>query len=566
MKYVLLTILLCLTLSACVYNVYDDTADGDTADSVSPPQDKYGLQAVATHTNEFGFSFMLRNQTGHRLYYNDDFRLDTVPLSLTHNRAGVQFINPGDTKNMHINWDATRQTGVYTFERDFFLDADITELYTTLTLPFDIIGWYHFTDDAMPLPCDMQARREERQRESLAFKISGGTSDIIVLASEVAVSRTEVKFRTANLSSWPFMHGLDYHLLIYDNGWTNAPTVLDSWGIPSIGFGMIGGDVIDDHFDFAWLYGQLANGRYMILRQHSEDHSRPGAPRVQETLIVEFMIDDSTPMSLSDATPAKAVINAYITNIIPTGLTLTIINSLAHELLYSSPPIVQKYVYGMWENIYELAAPTRYQIPVAASSNNVIDVCWAGRYGKLPPGRYRIDAHLSSPAAGTIVSYDFIISQEMFDDYISSTQINPMFEQNVVVTDVTATTAVITIRWENVSNRVFYTPNTHFFIEQYCPVDGRDSWNRIVEGWDANFSGPNVDFRTVTIDISGGGSILYETTAVYPGQHVYQTIEWGGALPSGRYVVSVAHFHPEQPGIMYWIRAWERHVVEFVID
>ncbi|MCL2616765.1 MAG: hypothetical protein FWD96_03865, partial [Defluviitaleaceae bacterium] len=187
-----------------------------------------------------------------------------------------------------------------TFECDFFLDVNLTELYTTLVLEFDVIEWYHFAEDAQLIAANLQERHDSHLGERLAFLIAGGASKVIVPTSEVAVSRTEVSFNTANMSAQSFIHGSDYHLLIYENGWKPAPTIIDSWGVPSLGFGirMRGGEIIEDRFNFEFWHGALANGRYMIIRQHAEDHMRPGAPRVQETLMVEFIINNNTPINL----------------------------------------------------------------------------------------------------------------------------------------------------------------------------------------------------------------------------------------------------------------------------
>jgi len=521
------------------------------------------LQSAQTFSNEFGVGFLLRNNAGHRLYYNDDFRIDSVVMRERNNPAGLQFINNGDIQEAHVSWGNSRAIGIYTFERDFFLDADLTELYTTLTFEFDVVGWYHFTEDAEPIPSDLQIMQDNRIRNSLAFQIAGGTSNIIVLASEVAVSRTEVAFNIVNLSTQSFMHGLDHRLLVYENGWKPAPIIIDSWGIPGLGIGMQGGEIIEDHFNFEWLHGVLENGRYMIMRQHAEDHMRPGAPRVQEMLMVEFIIDDNTPMNLSGDIPTATNIIVYADEITPTGLRLNITNHTTEGFSYNPPFIVQKYVYGNWENIYELA-PSRHQVSTPSIDSNSFTENWAERFGKLPPGRYQLMAHFSTAGAGVIVTHKFYISQETFDSYDGDTELNPMFQQNVIVTDVTATPTGITIRWENISDRTFYTPWTGYWVERYSPEEGRD-WNRLRESFDSIFSGPDVNLRQVTIEMSGGGAMTFDTTAVHPGQHVYQTINWSGELHDGQYVISLGHFHPDEPGFMYWIRPWERFTLMFSV-
>jgi len=316
-KYLALAVLLCMILTACI-NRYEYPAASTEYES------NCGLQAVPVGSNEFGMSFLMRNGTGARLYYNDDYRIGTTSMSNTNNRAGVLYINHGNTKDVHVNWPGPRRSGIFTFERDFFLDSGLTELYTTLTFDFYIVGWEHNSANnlASPIPEYLQAKREAQARESLAFQVAGGASDIIVLASEVAVSRTGVMFNTANMSKQPFIHGEGYRLLIYDNGWRNAPAIVDSFLVHLIAIPMRGGEVIEDSFNFEWWHGALENGRYMLMRHHHEDHMRPGAPRVQETLMVEFVIDDGTPMSLNGALPAAAGLSAYVSDITPTGLLL----------------------------------------------------------------------------------------------------------------------------------------------------------------------------------------------------------------------------------------------------
>jgi len=294
-KLLLMVILLFLGFTACTYE--DENQETGLAPLLQVENDS-GLYGVLTFSNGFGVGFMFRNETGMRLYYNDDFRVNSAEMTNRHNRAGTQFINIGDTKEAHVNWSDPLETGMYNFERDFFIDEDLTELYTTLEFLFDVIGWYHFTDDAEPAPEELLAIQQARIDAHRTFLIEGGPSDIIILASEVAVSRTAIAFSTANISAVPYMHGSSFRLFIYENGWKDAPVILDSWAFTDEGFGIKGGEVIDDHINFEWLYGELVNGRYMFIRNHFEDHGQPGAPRIQQELIIEFEINDSTPVRL----------------------------------------------------------------------------------------------------------------------------------------------------------------------------------------------------------------------------------------------------------------------------
>jgi len=131
------------------------------------------------------------------------------------------------------------------------------------------------------------------------FYIAGGTSNIIVQASEVNVSRTRIIFSTANLSAQTYVHGAEHLLLVYDNGWKSAPSIVDMFAFSLANFSIEGGETVVDRFNFEPLYGELANGRYKIIRRHQQVMRAPlPESRVQEILIVEFVINNNTPTSL----------------------------------------------------------------------------------------------------------------------------------------------------------------------------------------------------------------------------------------------------------------------------
>jgi hypothetical protein len=281
--------------------------------------------------------------------------------------------------------------------------------------------------------------------------------------------------------------------------------------------------------------------------------------------MVEFFVDDSTPMRLGDELPAFDELSLFTHTITPTGLMLYVTNPMSREFFYSKPFIVQKYVYGNWENIYEIASPERFHVSVPANETVEIRENWVERFGMLPPGRYQFTAHFGTMDSSRLVTQEFLITQEAFDEYIGDSQLNSMFKQNIIATNVSATPVGITIRWENTSDQIFYTPWTGYWVERYSPEEGRD-WNRLRESFDSTFYGPDANLRQVTIEMSGGGAMTFYTTAVHPGQHIYQSIEWEGELPVGQYVISLGHFNPNEPGFMYWIRPWERFSLQFEIQ
>ena len=129
-KYVTLTlvILLLVCLAACMNESANNTGDDIELQSDLHPatlvqnENSRGLQAAQTSSNGFGVGFFVRNETGKQLYYNDDFRVDSLPMTNYHNHFGVQFISHGNTYEVHVNWATPLPTGMYTFEQDFFLD------------------------------------------------------------------------------------------------------------------------------------------------------------------------------------------------------------------------------------------------------------------------------------------------------------------------------------------------------------------------------------------------------------------------------------------------------------
>jgi len=352
-------------------------------------------------------------------------------------------------------------------------------------------------------------------------------------------------------------------LLRYEQGWEPIPTDIERWAFASDANMNWPGAVVPYHIQFGWrLQGELPNGRYKFKREHWEDHLRPGVPQRQEMLLVEFIVDDNTPSVLGDIEPHGEDISLSVSDVTPTGLRLAITNHTGYAFVYNSPFILEKYVYGVWSAIYAVNQLTRRYYLMPEDTTVYVTATWGAQYGWLPAGVYRLTAHFAADHGGRVVTYDFIIPDVPNPN---NTPLNPMFEKPVIVTDVTVTPTGLVIRWENVSDCVFYTPWTGYWIERYTPGEPRD-WRRVREGSDSVFSGPNVNLRQVTLELESGGSLTFDTTPLHPGEHVYQTINWRGAIPAGQYVASLAHFHPDEPGFMYWIRAWERFSLLFTVD
>jgi len=335
------------------------------------PENNKGIQFVLEYYADGELGFSMRNETGKRLYYADDYRLNFCARTLRNSPyrepVWLRFIDYGDTMFTHVWLRIMLVPGIYVFERDFFLDADLTEFYTTLAFEFgdeDEIRWWYYrrAEDVLP-------RLNNQIRNFTAFYMAGRTSENIALASEVAVSRTAVEFSSVNLSTLRTSPRRNFYLLVYENGWEPVPLIFfRNW--PRRGGSMWGGDVIEEHFNLEELFGTLANGRYMIMSLYNRvvslelfNHT------VEEMMLVEFVIDDNTPMNLDGISPTPADLSIYVDEITPTGLRLNIANNTSQIFMYNGSFILQKYVYGDWNAIYELDSCVRYQHSVGANSN-----------------------------------------------------------------------------------------------------------------------------------------------------------------------------------------------------
>ena len=567
-KYVILLLVL---LGACTHGpAYPEPAAVDPVISepiapaapVATPQP--GLHAVQTFSNEFGVGFTLRNTTPHRLYYNDHFRIDGTPMVESNNPAGLQYIRPGDSKSTHVSWGESRPTGLYHFQRDFFLDKELSQLYTTLDFPFDIVGWYHPATDAPPLPEAVEDRRNQRAQEQITFMLASGPSEIIRLASPISVSRNEIRFDAVNITSTHFFRGSSFVLWQYADGMWEDVAPPQDFLFTGDAWPALPGEIDHNHINFAWNYGTLPTGLYKLVRTYYQDRLPPGAPRVQELLFAAFVIDDTTPDYLSQATAESIAVTILPGQATPTSLAFSIINDSPYALTFHSPFIVEKYVYGIWQAIYEKSPPTRHTLDIPPSETIQAQESWETQLGKLPPGQYQLIAYLAHPTGGQVITQPFHITSQIYDSYTGATPLNPMFAQPMAITHMDITPTALTITWKNTTDQIYYTPWPSYWIERYTPGQGRE-FARVHEASDSVFHGSGVNLRTVNVDMVGGGLLIFDTTPVAPGQYVLQTIDWGWALPPGQYVISLPHFTPLAPGFKYWIAPWERFSLLFEI-
>jgi len=121
-------------------------------------------------------------------------------------------------------------------------------------------------------------------------------SQIIVLASDVDVSRTAIAFNIFNRADEWYTYGRGWRLAKYDGGiWATAPTVPIELAPPvtSDAITIFGGEYKAQTANFHHWFEELLPGKYMYFRTFFSN-----CLRYEETLMVEFFVDNDTPLYL----------------------------------------------------------------------------------------------------------------------------------------------------------------------------------------------------------------------------------------------------------------------------
>jgi len=124
-------------------------------------------------------------------------------------------------------------------------------------------------------------------------------SPIIVLASDVDVSRTAIAFNIFNHASpdEQYIYGRGYRLAKYEGGiWVFAPAVPAEYAPPvtSDALTIFGGEYKAQTVNFHHWYKELLPGRYMYFRNFWSSV----VFSYEEFLMVEFFVDENTPLYL----------------------------------------------------------------------------------------------------------------------------------------------------------------------------------------------------------------------------------------------------------------------------
>jgi len=267
--------------------------------------------------SSWGMSFTFRNTTGVTLYYGYGYRLfmytengwevyEMPNGALAHSQAIDLYINPGQVNRCAIRWgrsdllsfsDIRIDHGLYRFERDFFIGTDGSG--NPIGVPVTVSAEFEITEQ----PTDPRPNSTARE-ENIAFIMAGKPSNIITLASGVAVGRREMAFIFYNNSQMEFTEyslnmGFGWELLRYVDGWqivspysytNNFGPFRPRWFEPIyFGYGSR-----QWNFNFLSIYGFLPNGRYMVIINFHRSTPH-GSTFNHEYLFIEFEIDDNTP-------------------------------------------------------------------------------------------------------------------------------------------------------------------------------------------------------------------------------------------------------------------------------
>ena len=165
-------------------------------------------------------------------------------------------------------------------------------------------------------------------------------SEIIMLYGDVHVSRTSIAFNFINNSENEYIYGYGWRLYRYRLG---------NWRLPREnrrfihGLGMLirGGGVKQNEINLSNVFGTLSNGRYRFVRSHSISDGPIPVRRIHEYLIIEFTIDNNTPLHLENKPELPWVELGDVLQLVsyselsPSGIVLEIENLSRYEFVFS---------------------------------------------------------------------------------------------------------------------------------------------------------------------------------------------------------------------------------------
>jgi len=253
-----------------------------------------------------------------------------------------------------------------------------------------------------PAPCVFLTYRQEY----ISTITANPPSQIIIPASEIRVSRTIIAFVFHNRSDEGFTYDASWLLARYaDSIWQPVPYkggMIVGWHLWQRSIAM--GESIFEMKDIYSLYGELPPGRYMYIRRITPILLAGRTPEDREYLQFEFIIDETTPLSLAggyvswldrhypyrrSVLPLPQYIQVINYSYSQAKIELTISNTSSHNFVYLAPGTLRRYHHGHWGGIRITTDITPYSKPFPPGSTITITADLQDRYGLLRPAKYQ---------------------------------------------------------------------------------------------------------------------------------------------------------------------------------
>jgi|GEM_PF-2011121 len=216
------------------------------------------FDVLVQHRNGFGLGFVLRNNSDEIFFYSDAYRLyvyaDTWLLHHENAGSGAEYyLRPGAMRDIHVQW--SRGFGGQIEPGRYRLVME------TLDIEFEQLHW----SDEENLAAQGAVWRQAR----IDFVAAGEPAPGAVV-SDVVATPAGMTFTLRNESSAGFFYGYAFDVARYeDGGWMPVPFIIDNAGWILLGFLLDAGESRDYAIDWAWMFGELAPGRYMFVRDLS---------------------------------------------------------------------------------------------------------------------------------------------------------------------------------------------------------------------------------------------------------------------------------------------------------
>ncbi|MCL2531626.1 MAG: hypothetical protein FWE40_05665 [Oscillospiraceae bacterium] len=209
--------------------------------------------------NGFDFGFILRNSSDEIFFYSDAYRLyvyaDSWQLHHEHEGSGAEYyLRPGAVRQIFVPWDG--RSGNRQIE-----PGNYRLVMETLEIEFEQLHW---SDEAGLMV------QGAAQRQSWIDFIMAGEPAPDAVVSGVAATPAGMSFKLRNDSADGFFYGYAFDIARYDDGqWVAVSYIIDNAAWFALGFTLLSGETQDYEIDWAWLFGELAPGRYMFIRDLS---------------------------------------------------------------------------------------------------------------------------------------------------------------------------------------------------------------------------------------------------------------------------------------------------------